>query len=480
MYIMSLKSFSVSYREQDSMDLEDNEAAACQGALSTSLSSGSDFEMETMAGIAKVNSAMSLLDRKWKDIPNTIPSSQLKAVAKMCNKLVLGHLGITDDPQEPLGKQSSIVKEIIQISSEVDPQTRTQLLSLVVGNYTVTELKALCPDDINRRRFTEARRHAALVGPGLPVNKPKIIRETMQQHKIVHFVEFVTMPVYTQMVAVGTKSMTLSSGEDVLKPYVIRNQRNSEIIKAYLQFCVREHFKPLCERSLYKILECCPASRRKSKKCLDNFQADGEEGFNTLEEVCYRLSAENLIGPLRAARQHLQGSYATHVTKESKVADHCITYSLSDKKTDGSFSKACGHERNETCATCSRMYKTLQSMKSLLEKARKGPQDVESRSKIYDGEVALGKIHQWRQHVVRTVNQQLSKTEFLHNIKANQVFLIQDWAMKFLATKFLEGQADWFSKRGTHLYNYLYATVSTKRKYTLAPKAGTKKPGGLE
>ncbi len=430
------------------MELDGYEGAACLGAASSSLSSGSDFEDETTSGVTKVNAAMSLLDRKWTDIPSIIPHSQIKVVSNMCNKLVLRHLGISEDISEPLDKEPSLVKEILRISSDVDLQTRTQLLSLIVSNYTVNELKALCPNDITKRRFDEARRHAALVGPGLPVNKPKIIRETMKNHKIVHFVEFVTMPVYTQMVAVGTKSMTLSSGEDILMPHVIRNQRNSEIIKAYLKFCERDLFNPLCERSLYKILQCCPASRRKSKKCLDNFQADGEEGFNTLEEVCYRFSADDLIGPLRAARQHLQGSYATHVTKESNVADHCITYSLSDKETDGRFSKACGHDHNETCAVCSRMHKTFQAAKSMLEKAREGRQDVESRSKIHDGEVALDKILQWRQHVVRTVNQQLSKTDFLNNIQPNQVFLIQDWAMKFLATKFLEGQADWFSKRG--------------------------------
>ena len=419
--------FSVSYKEQTiHVDEDGDEYYDCEPAGDVTMASiGSEYEDESISGIAKLNIAMSHLDKRWQNIPDPIPNTQRRKYGNLCTNIVLDHLGTSHDIFESPQKDVPLVKKILHISSDVDAHTRTQLLSLVVTDHTEQQLKALAPDQISRHKINAARRHAALVGPGLPVSKPKIVRERMPNHKILHFVDFVTMPAYTQMVAVGTKSMTLESGENIIMPYVIRNQRNSEIIKEYVKFCESINFSPLCTRTLYKILEICPASRRKSKKCLDNYQADGEEGFNTLEEVCYRFSGENLIAPLRTTRQHLQGSYARHISKDSKVADHCITHSLSEKQTDGPFSKACNHVHDQTCAKCSAMFNTLKSVEAILEKARSELQDLDCRSKIHDGEVALEKIHEWRRHVVRTVNQQMSKSDFLADLKDNQVFIIQ-------------------------------------------------------
>ena len=240
-------------------------------------------------------------------------------------------------------------------------------------------------------------------------------------------------------------------------PHVIRNQRNSDIIHSYQKFCESEQFKALSVSSLYKILELCPASRRKSKKCLDNYQAEGEEAFNTLEEACYKLDGGHLIQPLRSTRQHLQGTYLTHLSRDDSVVHHCITYALSDRENDGKFSVKCQKAHDQECSECSDMTNTLAKMNILVLEAKNDKPTLELRSKLFDAEKALDKINEWKKHIVRTANQQTSKDGCLKNLQQHQVFIIQDFAMKWLATKFLEGQADWFSKRGIEsMYNIVY------------------------
>ena len=45
-------------------------------------------------------------------------------------------------------------------------------------------------------------------------------------------------------------------------------------------------------------------------------------------------------------------------------------------------------------------------------------------------------------------NQDNAKRDIIDHLKHDQVFLIMDWAMKFLPTSFRETQRDWFGKKG--------------------------------
>jgi len=50
--------------------------------------------------------------------------------------------------------------------------------------------------------------------------------------------------------------------------------------------------------------------------------------------------------------------------------------------------------------------------------------------------------------MLRCENQQIAKQSFIQNVTEDSVFIVMDWAMKFLQRRFREKQCDWYAKRG--------------------------------
>ena len=67
---------------------------------------------------------------------------------------------------------------------------------------------------------------------------------------------------------------------------------------------------------------------------------------------------------------------------------------------------------------------------------------------LYDAEKAKEMIEEWKSHIVRTINQEMSKLNVLDNLEKQQVLIIMDWAMKWLPKRYCKAQADWFGKKG--------------------------------
>ena len=59
-------------------------------------------------------------------------------------------------------------------------------------------------------------------------------------------------------------------------------------------------------------------------------------------------------------------------------------------------------------------------------------------------------IQAWKAHLLRAINQDAARKSWksLENLDAQSVFIVMDWAIKFLPRKFRESQSDWFGKRG--------------------------------
>ena len=49
---------------------------------------------------------------------------------------------------------------------------------------------------------------------------------------------------------------------------------------------------------------------------------------------------------------------------------------------------------------------------------------------------------------MRTAHQQVAKATVLDEMTLTQVFIVMDWAMKFLPVCFRETQSEWFGKKG--------------------------------
>ena len=109
------------------------------------------------------------------------------------------------------------------------------------------------------------------------------------QLKLTTFFDFISRPCFLQDVAYGTRKLKLDSGEQITIPNSIRTVIPSRIVKQYLAFCTESGFKPVGERTLFRILEVCQASQEKSLQGLDYVSTEGSEMFDVLEEAVETL-----------------------------------------------------------------------------------------------------------------------------------------------------------------------------------------------
>ena len=162
--------------------------------------------------------------------------------------------------------------------------TRMQILSLFVNAFSKSQLMEIIPG-ISKRQIDDARRHADLRGPGKPSNAPEIIRVRLDATKTDHFLDFISSSSLLQDVSYGTKSLKLDSGEKLLIPAAIRTLIPSRIIKQYQSYCESVAFEPYTERTLFRILEACSASKQVSLQGLDYIATEGAEAFDQLKSI---------------------------------------------------------------------------------------------------------------------------------------------------------------------------------------------------
>lgn len=194
-------------------------------------------------------------------------------------------------------------------------------------------------------------------------------------NQVEHFIEFLLSPIISVDLPFGQRYYKLSTGEKVLVPNMIRNMIHSRIITQYQHYCNSEFsngFIPLSETVLYAILQRCPAAVRKSLSGLDNISADGSAAFDEMISLCdlllsfgnsvmfckncFLINVFNSGAPsdemilikkhLRQSRNYLKLAYKMHVSTNSRVADHCAVFGLSDPKTD-QWREQCDHDHDE-------------------------------------------------------------------------------------------------------------------------------------
>ena len=57
-------------------------------------------------------------------------------------------------------------------------------------------------------------------------------------------------------------------------------------------------------------------------------------------------------------------------------------------------------------------------------------------------------ISEWKAHQLRTVHQDISRLDVLQSLNSSSVLIVQDFAMKFMPSRYREAQSDFFGKRG--------------------------------
>ena len=363
-------------------------------------------------------------------------------------------------------KPDEITERLVEAYKLADNRhTRMQILSLFVNAFSKSQLMDIIPG-ISKRQIDDARRHADLRGPGKPSNAPEIIRVRLDATKTDHFLDFISSSSLLRDVSFGTKSLKLEGGEKLLIPAATRTLIPSRIIKQYQGYCESVAFEPYSERTLFRILEACSASKQVSLQGLDYIATEGAEAFDQLKSTVKVLQdngvdvtwANSIKQDLKAGKRYLKTDYKTHTESKERCKDHCITFSLCDPN-NSDFSSSCNHEHELSCHECARLTCLVEKIDEKLND-KNVPLTEEQRARSqYDHKQAINSILLWKAHLLRTVVQEKAKQDVLTNLNKESTLLMMDWAMKFLPMKFRERMDDFYGKRGRSWH----VTCSIKR-----------------
>ena len=171
----------------------------------------------------------------------------------------------------------------------------------------------------------------------------------------------------------GTKSLKLDSGETLLVPAAIRTLIPSRIVRQNQSYCESVEFEPYSERTLFRLLEACSASKQVSIQGLDYIATEGAEAFEKLKSVVILLQengvdfswANTVAQDLKAGKRYLKTDYKTHISSEERCKDHCTMFSLSDPN-NAEYSGSCSHEHDLSCKECFRLACTCDEINSKL------------------------------------------------------------------------------------------------------------------
>ena len=317
----------------------------------------------------------STLNFHWEDVSHRQQSNYLKKLQDKIKQLSLflhlaregwfgqrfkrENLAIFYLPEclvEPKKWETRLVDEFVEAYNQAETsQTRLQILSIFSGSFSKEELKRRLPG-FTKWKIDQVRLHAAINGKGMPFICRPIHRTRLDPVKTDHFLDFISRPCFLQDVAYGTRKLKLDSGEQITIPNSIRTVIPSRIVKQYLAFCSESGFKPVGERTLFRILQVCQASQQKSLQGLNYVSTEGSEAFDVLEEAVETLEQNGVDGfwskemkaNLKNGKRYLKNEYQAHIGGEETCPDHCLYFSLSDP-SQPSFSSPCSHNHDAVC-----------------------------------------------------------------------------------------------------------------------------------
>ena len=121
-----------------------------------------------------------------------------------------------DDIDEPAQKRKkwdtdTTMSLVAAYNNAESSQTRTQILSMCVYDFTKSELQELIPG-LSKYKIDGARKHAMEEGAGRPIPEHEIKQCRLDLTKTDHFLDFISTPTYTQDTAYGTNELKLDDG----------------------------------------------------------------------------------------------------------------------------------------------------------------------------------------------------------------------------------------------------------------------------
>ena len=212
-------------------------------------------------------------------------------------------------------------------------------------------------------------------------------------------------------------------------------------------------FEPASERTLYRIIEICSAS--KSMQGLDYFSTEGAQAFKTLLIVINTLEkggadsswAREMSKTLQETKRYLKTDYKSHVGPEERCVDHCTNFSLSDPRNEA-FKQQCDHIHNKLCNYCCKLDEVFCNITNMIICPNVTFTDQQQSQVMFDLSHAVEAIQDWKAHLLLSVNQEQAKQDVLSALTDDSILIIMDWAMKYLPKRYREQMSDFYGKWG--------------------------------
>lgn len=134
-----------------------------------------------------------------------------------------------------------------------------------------------------------------------------------------------------------------------------------------------------------------------------------------------------------------------HVSKNSRVPDHCRSYALSCE-SDSGYNSKCDHRHDLRCDRCDLIPTVFDEIDSALKDLL--IDNEEKKEMVYVFAQSKKNIHAWKAHLLRAINQDEARLNILQDLSPTSVLVVLGWAMKFLPRKYRESQSDWYGKKG--------------------------------
>uniref|UniRef100_A0A914NYN3 Ubiquitin-like domain-containing protein n=1 Tax=Panagrolaimus davidi TaxID=227884 RepID=A0A914NYN3_9BILA len=343
---------------------------------------------------------------------------------------------------------------------------RIAVLSQVVHVVNLSTLQQLIPGLTNYQykaaRF-EACRKLEVWTP--PIEKH--VRIGVELEFINVFIEFITSSYVMVGLPYGTCTAKLPNGKKYEIPSTIRKQRDYQIMQMFYKY-VKEIGREeiyISETVMRRILKVCSAHRQKSLHCVDYLEGAGKKAFDNLIICIENMHEDGMIDSgteksmkmkLLDCRLYFSTDYALHIKPYSSVADHCINYALSDSKNPDFCGQKCedliehSHNHKSECDRCQLFVNTMKDLFSLIEKIRNDVLFDSEKVLEYENEIQKSNIDifEWKKHVLRAVQSELTRLKILENLKDNEALITMDYSQKFLPRYYYETQRDYYGKKG--------------------------------
>ena len=345
--------------------------------------------------------------------------------------------GVPNVGIEPPAKRKrldiGLVETLISAHNDAENwQTKRQILSLFVNDFSKTDLREMIPG-LSKWRTDQARRDAIDVGEGQPVVETSIFRTRLDPVKTDHFIDYISRPCFLQDVAYGTRKLKPHSGGHAVIPAVIRTLFPSRIIAQYVAYCKDIRFQPASERTLFRILEVCSASMQKSWHGLDYITSEGVKGFECLQNIVGTLRNEQAVSlswekeskqQLSDAKRYLKADYKLYVSRKVRSPLHWCS-----SPTDPSFKNTCDHCHDVACDACHGLETAVKEIGAKIEDGSSAGLDGGTKRKLhFEYDKAKEAIAAWKAHNFRVLNQDLAKHDILSTLDGNNCLIVMDWS----------------------------------------------------